>query len=105
MEPGGNAARARSGEREMGGVAASPAGAPRVRLRGGRRRDCRSSRAARRGRRLRVDELRGVRRIATHMSVRLLALVIAIAALARATAAQEVDRTLPPKLSPPTHAT
>src|SRR6476619_6697680 len=39
------------------------------------------------------------------MSVRLLALAMAFAAFAGATGAQEVDRTLPSQLSPPTRAT
>src|SRR3954464_6328248 len=105
MESGGNAAFARSGEWEMGGIVTAPAGSPRVRLRGGWRRDARSVRAARRGRGLRLAELRRVRLVAADMSVRLLALAMAFWASVATAGAQEIDRTLPSQLSAPTRAT
>src|SRR5262245_38201621 len=105
MEPGRNAALARTREWEMGGIASSPAGPPRVRVRGGWRRDGRPIRAAHGGRRLRLAELGRARLIAADMSVRLLALAVAFAASAGAASAQEVDRTLPSQLSAPTRAT
>src|SRR4029450_2553862 len=105
MEPGRNAALARSREWEVGGIASSPARPPRVRLRGGRRRESRSVGAARCGRRLRSTELGRGRLVAAGMSVRLLALAVACAASAGARGAQEVDRTLPSQLSAPTRAT
>src|SRR5215471_5230808 len=105
MEPGGDPALAKSDEWEMGGLASAPAGSPRVRFRGGWRRDSRSVRAAGRGRGLRRAELGRARLGAEDMSVRLLALAMAFAASAAATGAQEVDRTLPSQLSAPTRAT
>src|SRR5690242_21941577 len=105
MEPGRHTALARSGEREMGRVASSPTGPPRVRLRGGRRRHRRPVRAEGRGRRFRLAELGRARFLAAHMIVRLIALVLAFAVSAATTRAQEVDRTLPAQLSAPTRAT
>src|SRR5215218_1002774 len=100
MESHRDAARARSGDRNVDRVVAAPTWSPRLRIRRRWQREGRPRGAARGGRRLRFVELgRAGERERVMMRIGVVALVLAMATGTRVAAQEPPDRTLPAQLS------